>query len=173
MVQYRLANQYDQLKIAQLHAKNWQESYRNAFTEDYLINRVMADRMAVWQKRFEKPNPNQHIILVEENNELIGFSCTYLKEDPIYGALLDNLHVSKNYKGKGIGKELMKCSAQWVYENNPVSKYYLWVLEKNTAAIDFYERLGGQQTESISEKMPDGEMAHVFRYVWIDLKLLM
>ena len=68
--------------------------------------------------------------------------------------------------------ELMRRSAKWVYERNPGSNYYLWVLEGNIPAIKFYEKMGGMAIELTPVEMPDGETANSIRYVWTDLELL-
>ena len=90
-----------------------------------------------------------------------------MNHDPVYGALLDNLHVAKQYKGRGIGRELIKQSAGWVQQQQPASPYYLWVYEENQAARNFYDRLGATNQEAVR-----GEYATALRYVWPDLPAL-
>ncbi len=172
MKQYRIAIKKDLERIAHLHAVSWQQNYHKALSKNYLENFVEKDRLNVWQKRFATSNPDQHVIVAEENNLFVGFACTYLNEDPICGALLDNLHVYKNHQGKGIGKELMNHSARWVFEKDPNSKFYLWVLAVNKSAFQFYLKLGGKEKETVSYKMPDGNFADAIRIVWNDIKPL-
>ena len=172
MIQYRLATKSDAEKIAHIHAHSWQINYKGILTDEYLNNNVFNDRMSIWKQRFESPKKNQHVILAEDKNKIIGFACTYLKEDKKWGALLDNLHVIADWKGQGIGRELMRRSALWVNENDPNSNFYLLVLKNNKAAIQFYEKLGGIKESIFAEKLPDGEIREVFRYVWTDLKIL-
>ena len=172
MINYRIANKKDVENIARLHTINWQQYYYKALSSNYLNKEAASERLILWKARLENSNPNQHVILAEENNQLIGFACTFLKKDPIYGALLDNLHVYKKHQGKGIGKELMKRSVNWVYGKGPTSKYYLWVLAINKPAYQFYIKLGGEERETVSYKMPDGNHADAIRIVWNDLNLL-
>ena len=172
MISYREAVQSDWENIALLHAKSWQENYRGSMSDDYLDNVVIEERKAVWEKRFAKPNEKQLIILAEENRSLIGLSCIFLESDPKYGALLDNLHVRSDYKRKGIGKILLKKSAKLLMAKSDESSLYLWVLTKNSGAIDFYEKVGGTRHDTKAWKTPDNRSNDTYRYVWNDLEKL-
>lgn len=172
MIKYRTATQDDARRIAQLHALSWQQNYKGIFNDKYLQREVRNERMKVWEKRLASSQPNQHILLAFDEKVLCGFSCAYLKKDPTWGALLDNLHVFGDWKGKGIGAELMRQSAQWVFAQNPLSKYYLWVLEGNKGAIRFYKRMGGEIKETMLEELPGGGSSNIHRFVWEDVKTL-
>lgn len=172
MTNYRVATSKDATSIAHLHAISWQKNYRGSFGDHYLDHEVQADRLQVWTKRLTQLNANQHIIVVEENKQAIGFVCVYLNEDPNWGALLDNLHVLGEYSGRGIGKDLMKKAAEWVQEQDATSLMYLWVLAANKGALRFYKRLGGINQEKTLYKMMGAEDDYVYRIVWEDLSVL-
>ncbi len=135
--------------IALLHAKSWQQNYRGALSDSFLDHEVFSERSEVWAKRFKVANPKQLITLAELDGAMVGFGCAYLGDHPKYGTLLDNLHVVSNAQGLGIGSKLMadlarKCAAQ-----KPDSGMYLWVLQQNSKAIDFYAALGGKWVETV------------------------
>ncbi len=161
---FRLATEKDAKKIAELHAQSWQKTYRGSFSDEFLDNHVLENRKAVWQKRFEE-NENQTTILAEESEELIGFVCIFPKNEQ-FGALIDNLHVSENYHGQGIGKMLMQKASQWIESNSEVKKMHLYVLEKNANAIIFYEKLGAKINNAEFFTSPDGLQLKVFKMVW-------
>ena len=48
----------------------------------------------------------------------------------------------------------------------PASGFYLWVLEVNTPARRFYERLGARNAESATSEPPGGGTIVGLRYVW-------
>ena len=173
MITYRLAHQSDAPNIASLHARNWKLYYQSALREEYLKNEVDSERLQAWIKRLENPDANQQIIIAEENQALVGFACTFLNDDPYWGAYLDNLHVSPAYKGKGIGHELMRRTAGIVFNNNAGSKLYLWVLVDNIPAVKFYEKLGGEQAGLKEQTMPDGSKVDTYKYAWMEVASLM
>ncbi|MGB3850079.1 MAG: GNAT family N-acetyltransferase [Tunicatimonas sp.] len=107
-----------------------------------------------------------------DQNELCGFACTYAQHDRRWGALLDNLHVSDHWQGRGIGRALMRRSARWVQPRALPEGLYLWVFEANVAASAFYQRNGGVCQERAVVDNPGGGQAPVLRYIWPKLALL-
>ena len=141
--------------------------YRGSFTDEYLDHQVEADHLAIWKDRLQQPSSGQYILLAEEKDIICGFACVYLDKDPVWGAFVDNLHVSSEWQGRGIGKALMEKVTNWIHQQSPGSKFYLYVLEKNISAIQFYERIGGTREGMTIEKNPGGGQSNVWRYVWI------
>lgn len=162
-VTFRTATVADVKQIAALHARSWQEAYRGIMPDAFLDNDVEAERLAVWQERFEEQLPNRQVIVAEADGKLAGFACVVVGSDSEYGALLDNLHVASSYKGRGIGRQLMKRAAEWVREQDATSPFFLWVYEKNHGARAFYDSLGAINQEAVL-----GENGIILRYVWPD-----
>lgn len=80
--------------------------------------------------------------LIEVNGNLVGALLMDTYED---GLLLDELYLENEYRGMGIGTDIIKTI---LYENAIV---YLWVYKLNTKAINLYKRLGFEivdETES-------------------------
>lgn len=166
MITFRTATLADVPTIANIHALNWQQNYRGAFSDDYLDHQAAQNRLEVWTKRLQQPPDNQHIIVAEMCQQIIGFSCLEGDKDTTYGTLLDNLHVATGQKGRGIGGSLLKKSLEWSFHNYLQRPMYLWVLCQNKSGIRFYERHGGTQKEQTLHKTPLGLDVPVFRYVW-------
>jgi GNAT superfamily N-acetyltransferase len=166
-ITYWFATVADVNRIAALHARSWQETYRGIMPDSFLDNEVEQERLNVWQERFQNPPDNRQVILAEANKQLVGFACVVVGEDPVYGALLDNLHVASAYKGRGVGRALMKQAAEWVHRKDAASSFYLWVYKKNVSARRFYEELGAINQEALSS-----ENGPVLRYVWPDINKL-
>ena len=166
-ITYRDATPQDALLIGRIHATSWQEHYRGICTDDYLDNKVVEDRSKAWSERFASANEDLHVRLaIGENGVVMGFVCTFLNDHKEYGAYLDNLHVVTKYQGFGLGKALMKEAAMWVASKEPDSSIYLHVLEKNKAAIVFYERIGGRLVDTYETEMPWGGKAMIRDYIW-------
>ena len=172
-MQYRPANRDDIEPIASLHADSWRRHYRGAFSDSFLDGDVDADRLAVWADRLRQPRPEHRTIVAEEGGRVVGFSHVVLDDDPTWGALVDNLHVTHDLKGRGIGTRLMAESAAVVVERTPASGLYLWVLEQNRAAQAFYQALGGTCAGSEPDEPPGGGTVFGLRYVWPDPSALL
>jgi GNAT superfamily N-acetyltransferase len=172
MIVYREATLQDTENIALLHARSWQQHYRGILKDEFLDKEVLNNRLQLWQSRLQHPQENQYVIVAEEQNRLHGFTCVFAHTDPVWGALLDNLHVLSQHKGQGIGTKLMQSAAQWVHARDQASGLYLWVYQDNTKARGFYERIGGINYEQKTEENPGGGYAVICRYAWKDIRKL-
>jgi GNAT superfamily N-acetyltransferase len=165
----READAGDIESIAALHADSWRRNYRGAYLDSYLDGDVLADRAAVWTNRLASPQVDAITIVAEHEGNLLGFAHTILDADPTYGALLENLHVTDERKGSGIGTRLMAESARGLIARRPSSGLYLTVLEQNAAAQAFYTARGGIPAgRKVAGPFPGGGMAPVLRYAWPD-----
>jgi GNAT superfamily N-acetyltransferase len=163
---FRIANQTDFETIVVLHANSWKRAYRGIYTDYYLDHEVENDRRQVWQERLFVNPQNQHVIIAEFDNVPCGFVSIFPNEDQQYGSLIDNLHVKFDFQNMGIGRKLLKEAARWIFTNHKSYKMYLWVLEKNIAAYQFYIRLGALNVETKSYFAPDNSYQNVHRMVW-------
>ncbi|WP_028024144.1 GNAT family N-acetyltransferase [Enterovibrio calviensis] len=166
-MQYRVAKINDLESLAKLHAESWRESYRGIFPDDFLDNDVWEERKNSWAKRLASPKSNQYVLLAIENNEVCGFICAFGNESSKWGTFIDNLHVAKSTKGKGVGKQLLHLTAKWADEAFEHKGVYLEVLEDNSAARGFYHRLGAKHQETNLWQPPGGnETVNDLLYVW-------
>jgi ribosomal protein S18 acetylase RimI-like enzyme len=165
---FRDATARDVDAIAGLHADSWRRNYRGAFSDSYLDGDVLTDRQEVWSRRLTDRLPGQRTIVAVHDGVVVGFAHTILNEDPDWGALVDNLHVTHGLKRHGVGRQLMGHAAQAVVQRVPPTGLYLWVLEQNTAAQAFYDALGGRRVERGLGTAPGGGRPPRFRYVWTD-----
>jgi len=175
-VSYRRATLLDRDAIAALHADSWRRNYRGAYADAYLDGDVLTDRKSVWTKRLGEASPNRQTIVAEADGTVIGFVHVVLDDDPLWGALVDNLHVTHERKRQGIGAALMAEAAQAIAEATPTPGLYLWVLEQNLAAQAFYERLGARRVGREPVPPPGGDPSRLgagapakLRYAWTDL----
>jgi GNAT superfamily N-acetyltransferase len=154
--------------IAKLHAESWRVTYRGQYTDTFLDGPVYDDRLSVWRNRLTSPTPNQHTIVAEDSDALLGFACAFGDHDPRWGTLLDNIHVEPTHKGSGIGTELIREIAAWALDAHPSAALHLRVLEANAPARRFYERLGAKNVERTTSNPPGGGAVVSFRYAWPD-----
>jgi len=173
-ISYRAAARRDANAIAALHAESWRQNYRGAYSDAFLDGDVLADRQGVWGERLAEISPDRRTIAAEVDGRVVGFVHVVFDDDPVWGALLDNLHVSPDRKRQGIGSRLMAMAAQAVAEARPASGLYLWVHEQNRAAQAFYESLGAAPVGRELVPPPGGDPSRLngapvkLRYAWTD-----
>ena len=90
-------------------------------------------------------NKDNIIFVAEHNNKVIGFlSVNNYKEDGyIY---LDDYYIREEYRGKGIGSELMNMAISYAKEDH-VDRIMTHVESANKSSIDFYKNRGFQTEE--------------------------
>ena len=171
---FREASRHDVEAIAALHAESWQQHYRGAYLDSFLDGDVLADRLAVWHARLATPSATHFTIGAFQSGEVVGFVHMILDQDPHWGTLLDNLHVTYRLKRHGIGRRLLTEAARELVQRRPADRqFYLWVLAQNRAAQAFYAACGGASAEiALSGPFPGGGRALSHRIVWTDAAVL-
>src|SRR5262245_4045280 len=172
MIEYRPAGPSDAEAIACLHARSWRENYRGAFRDAFLDGNLSEERLGVWRERLDRPPGNQLVRLAVDGTNLVGFVCAYGDHDPQWGSLIDNLHVCHASKRNGIGSSLMRQAGAWLAPLYPHLGIYLWVLEVNSPARRFYERLGARNAGVSIMETHGGAMVRSCRYTWPRAELL-
>ena len=162
----RIATVQDAAAIAALHAANWQQVYRDSLSAAYLREQVPQERLDLWQTRLHQPTENQRIWLAEQDGELCGFACAFGGQDAQWGTYIDNLHVASNWRGCGIGAQLLLEIAQWHHDGYIHAGIYLWCVESNTSSIGFYRRCAGQVQDLDFWHAPDGAALPSLRITW-------
>ena len=174
---FRLAGPADAAAVAELHAESWRRHYRGAYSDAFLDGDVFADRLAVWSERLREADPRRSTILAEAGG-LVGFANAFFDEDPRWGALLDNLHVSRGHQRRGVGSRLLARTAEAVLNRTAPTGLYLWVLEQNVDARAFYEARGGRRVGRDRVSPPGGIASRIvgltakLRYAWPDPSVL-
>jgi GNAT superfamily N-acetyltransferase len=166
MIEYREARASDAEAIASLHARSWRENYRGAFHDAFLDGDLPGERLRVWRERLDHPPAHQLVELAVDGANLVGFVCAYGARDPRWGSLIDNLHVAQACKRNGVGAALMRRAGAWLVPRWPELGVYLWVLEMNSPARRFYERLGGQNAGVSIMETHGGAVVRSCRYTW-------
>lgn len=173
MTTLRPARFSDYLAISKLHAESWRQNYRHILSDYYLENEVEQERADTWYKRLQSPAKNQCVTIALLQEDMAGFSCLLLDDDPVFGSLLDNLHVSKPFQKTGIGRKLIHHCAKTICEKAGKASMYLWVYESNTNARKVYERLHAENFETVEKQNDDGTISNTCRYIWEDISVLL
>ncbi|MGD8393215.1 MAG: GNAT family N-acetyltransferase [Desulfobacterales bacterium] len=149
--------------IAAVQTESWRDSYADAFPDAYLANQLAEDLERHWHEMHIQLDD---IILVAEENGIIGFIAVWCRPEPY----IDNLHVKPSHRSKGIGSKLMTSAARQMIQQGHQTAY-LWVVESNEKAIRLYERLGGVLTEQALKNLFGHQVPSV-KIVWSDISTL-
>lgn len=177
-LRFRAAGPADAETVTLLHADSWRRHYRGAYADSFLDGDVIADRRAVWSSRLAVPAGSMTAV-AEDGAALVGFVHVMFDQDDRWGSLIDNLHVAHGRQRSGIGTALLTCAAEGIAEHAARGSGYVWVLEQNAAAQQFYRALGGTCVEKAAVSPPGGMPARLngtpskFRFAWRDSTVLL
>ncbi|WBQ02569.1 GNAT family N-acetyltransferase [Kribbella sp. CA-293567] len=174
---FRSGGPADAEGIAALHADNWRRHYRGAFSDSFLDGDLDTERRAVWSERLAAPAGTVTII-AEDGDRLAAFVHVMLDHDPVWGSLVDNLHVQHGRHRTGIGSKILARAAEAVTEQAIGDAIYLWVLQQNTAGQHFYRAVGATEGETAAVPPPGGDHTRLngspkcLRMTWRDASQL-
>lgn len=153
--------------IARIHTRSWQSAYRGLgiLSDAYLDGAAHAEMLAKWRERMAAPVAGQHVWCADVDDQTVGFLSALLEDGTPWGALIDNLHLLPASRGHGVGKRLMGEAARWAVAQG-ITHLHLLVYEANTAAIGFYDALGGVPVSRDWLETADGGHAWVRTYHW-------
>ncbi|MEP3224407.1 MAG: N-acetyltransferase [Parasphingorhabdus sp.] len=159
----RPAQDMDRPIIAEIHARSWQENYRNVLSPALLDEKIpglMADH---WSKAVIGA---QDIVLVAEDHAIQGFVAAW-DNDSVY---VDNLHVRSACQSQGTGRKLLTAAANIAQQNGRQSMW-LHVVVGNDRARKLYTKLGGEP-DGTENKDLYGTMVPNERILWRDINIL-
>jgi ribosomal protein S18 acetylase RimI-like enzyme len=139
----RVAQPADAPAVARIHVESWRVAYRGIMPDEIIERMNLAVRTERWSNFIavrEWP-----VFLLEDGHDVIGFCHLTATRDPDNDPRtvgeITSLHVLPDLRGRGAGRAL--CQAAFTeLRRRGYHACTLWVLERNTAARAFYERLG-------------------------------
>ena len=165
-----MAHPRDAEAIARLHAENWQTYYRDILPDDYFARDAVQERITYWTEAL--PAGDYPLVLIARKaDEPVGFIAIRLGCDEGYDATIEHLHVVPSSQGSGLGRRMVAEAAERLMRGG-VTSVCLWVFEANSAAIGFYESLGGVTDAFGTDKFAGGD-APDRRIGWRDLPALL
>lgn len=91
------------------------------------------------------------VFILEDSELIIGMASYFILVDFITGskfAHIDDFVISKNYRGKGYGKSLMKGILDYSKKNDILTVKLTSSIQLRRAHL-FYEKLGGKFTQKV------------------------
>jgi ribosomal protein S18 acetylase RimI-like enzyme len=135
----RPATRLDLQAIAALHIESCRDAYSSIFPAAFLDEQLPEHLRSHWRAVEIR---EEDVVLVAEDAALIGFAAVWCRPSPF----IDNLHVRPSHRSEKVGTALMAAVAEQLISRGHKTAY-LWVFESNSAAIRFYERLGGVEKQ--------------------------
>ncbi len=106
----------------------------------------MAAEFNVCRQQAELSDPEVLILIVETNDEMVGYAQLRQKSIPVDGVAtteveLQRIYVDQKWHGKGIAQQLISSVGEAV---RSFSAHGIWlaVWEQNPRAISFYQKIG-------------------------------
>jgi ribosomal protein S18 acetylase RimI-like enzyme len=140
----RAAVPADAPAIGRIHVEAWREAYRGLLSTNLLDSVSAVVRAAMWRGGLEHERPILLFVAQRAGGDLVGFAgggcsrAASLSHD----AEVYAIYVMRAAQRRGCGRRLMAALANALHGRG-FSSLCLWVLEENTGARRFYERLGG------------------------------
>ena len=88
-------------------------------------------------------DPNAHLLICINNNEIISCICIEKNEG---GAYIGLFAVHPKLQGTGLGKEILSQAEDYASTELKVKKYVMVVLSQRKELIEYYERRGYVRT---------------------------
>jgi ribosomal protein S18 acetylase RimI-like enzyme len=167
----RKAGPNDASTLGYIQVTSWRSAFRNIASDDYLDNMVSEENQAAdWKEILA--DADQHVLVAEMDDKLIGYAWAHKEEDESieWDSELISMHILPEYKRQGVGRKLFEAAAVQLKEQGCRS-IYLWVLEENRPARNFYEALGGKPNGNHQIELGDRELIEV-AYGWKDIRQL-
>ena len=146
-IEIRLAELKDVEQIQEVFYQTWLATYPNEEAgvtlddiHDRHKDRMSPERLEKRRKDVDGSLPNTRMFVAEIDGQVAGI-CRVTKESA-YGHL-DAIYVLPEHQGKGAGKLLWRAALEFLGTDHEIR---VEVATYNTRAIDFYTRLGFDDT---------------------------
>lgn len=165
MTTVRRGTEGDLERVAEIKVRNWKDTYSPLIPPDVL--RPFLDTAAQVDDVRRSLGSADAILLVAEDHggDVVGFSLGFLDHGP--EPWLESLHVHPDLQSAGVGTLLMRATAREL-QSRGHSTMRLGVVEGNTAAERFYERLGGVDAGREPVSWAIGVTHHIYRWPNLD-----
>ena len=164
-VELREARRGDELRVAELHVRSWQEAYVGLMPAEFLAELDPRDRAGRYT--FESEEGLTTVLAVDpdgDEEELLGFASFGRSRDddlPDHGEIVA-LYVDPTRHRGGVGRLLM-AEARRRLAAAGYEEGFLWVLDGNDRARGFYEREGWVADGARREENPYDVVSNVSR----------
>lgn len=162
-IEIREALPGEELAIAEIHVRSWQEAYAGLMPAEFLAALDPRDRAARYTLGAEGPEAPTTLVALEDD-AMLGFVTFRLSHDadaPDLGEVAA-LYVDPDRHRGGVGRLLMSEARRRLREEG-FADALLWVLDGNDRARRFYEGEGWKPDGARREENPYDIVSRVSR----------
>ncbi len=123
--------------IGMVHYQAWYDTYKNIMCNDFLDYNTKEKLMNDAELKISTT------YIAKADNKICGFLFYKLFENQLE---IHELYILKEYRGFGIGTELIK---HLITNQKRATEIFLWVLRKNKKAVKYYKRQGFKKTDKV------------------------
>ena len=162
----RRAARADVERLAEVHVRCWQETYRGMLSEGFLASQTPDNRLPLWRHLLDRAEPAEAWVACDDG-VIVGFAgirrvpsggSWHASGPPSSGDLeLWGLYLLASHQGLGLGRRLLE-------EALGDSAASLWVAAENGRAIGFYSHFGFAP-DGAADVIPDWENLREIRLV--------
>jgi ribosomal protein S18 acetylase RimI-like enzyme len=148
----RRANKEDIEALAHIHVQGWKAAYGGIVDQDYLDSMNEDYHLEKWKEWIEGDLSSTLMAFDNDNNPAGFVSYGRLRTPPpgmspirpLYSGEIYAIYILSDYWRQGLGKLLLQEAAKGLAEMKHKSMC-LWVLKKNSRAVGFYKKMGGER----------------------------
>jgi GNAT superfamily N-acetyltransferase len=167
----RDAQPEDVYRLAEIHTRTWQSSYRGILGADYLASLCVEDAAQRWRGWILNPRPGQfHLVAESEGGGVVGFASggPGMTQDRKKWGDLNAIYILEEHQRKGIGSALLRAAAARMKKQG-CDGMVSWMLRENPAGT-FYRKMGGIPVDKKVEVI-GGVEKDLTAYGWMDLDI--
>lgn len=151
----------DRMAISRIYEESWRCAYKGIIPQDYLDS-IPEGR---WVSNLD--NPKWKTLVCIDNGRIVGTSsfCKSRFEQFYNWGEVISIYLLPDFTGKGYGKNLME-SAITELKKQGYENVFLWVLEENIRARQFYEKFGFSPTDNFLDDNIGGKELREIQYLY-------
>lgn len=143
----RIAELKDSKAIALTHVRSWQKMYKEFIPRSILRNLSIRERTQQWHNLIKQ---GVEVLVIEVDEKIIGFASICAFRDHNIDGLsgeISAIYLHPDYWRVGLGTKLCLAAVNEL-KRLGYKKVFLWVLEANGHARQFYEALDFKATST-------------------------
>lgn len=145
----------EKIIIREVDKGDYYKKHLELYKESYSINPNLINIIDYKQYIQEQKDKNNHIFVMEENNVIIGSASCLIETKFIHNfgkvAHIEDVVISQNNQGKGLGKKIIEYCVKFAKENT----CYKVILDCDDNNVVFYEKCNFERKGNMMTKYFD------------------